>query len=165
MAGPVARYLEDDHARIDATLHRALDSSDRIEPEAYAEFRAALLRHISMEEKILLPAARMANGGDPLPQVARLHLDHGALAALLVPTPNKAIIDAIRAILDRHNVIEEGANGVYEKCELLPGFNADAILKRLQSAPPVAMAPHADSPIAFESMRAALHRAGYSFDL
>src|SRR6187399_134888 len=98
MAGPVARYLEDDHARIDATLHRALDSSDRIEPEAYAEFRAALLRHISMEEKILLPAARMANGGDPLPQVARLHLDHGALAALLVPTPNKAIIDAIRAI-------------------------------------------------------------------
>ena len=165
MAGAVARYLEDDHTRIDTALKRALDSDGHIEPEAYAEFRAALLRHISMEEKILLPAARTANGGDPLPQVARLHLDHGALAALLVPTPTKAIVESIRTILDRHNAIEEGTNGVYEQCELLQGFETDAIFKKLQSAPRVAMAPHADSPIAFESLRAALHRAGYSFDL
>jgi len=164
MAGAIARCLEDDHRRLETLLKQASDHGEQIEPAAYSQFRAGLLRHISMEEKILLPAARTANGGKPLPRVERLHLDHGALAALLVPTPTRVIVEAIRAILDRHNVIEEGPNGVYEECERLPGFDTDAILKRLQSAPPVAMAPHADSPIAFQSMRAALNRAGYLFD-
>jgi len=68
MAGAVARYLEDDLTRIDAALQRAMDSGGEIEPESYLEFRGALLRHISMEEKILLPAARTANKGKQLPQ-------------------------------------------------------------------------------------------------
>jgi hypothetical protein len=40
-----------------------------------------------MEEKVLLPAAQKARGGEPLQIAAKLRLDHGALAALLVPTP------------------------------------------------------------------------------
>jgi hypothetical protein len=63
---------------------------------AYAEFRAGLRRHIGMEEKILLPAARSANEGEPLASAAKLPLYHGALAALLVPTPTGLIIVAIR---------------------------------------------------------------------
>jgi hemerythrin HHE cation binding domain-containing protein len=165
MAGAISRYLEEDHTRIDNALRRAVSLGEAIEPTPYAEFRGALLRHIGMEEKILLPAAREAGGGKPLPQAAQLHLDHGALAALLVPTPTKAIVAAIQAILQRHNAIEEGPGGVYEECEQLPGLDAGAVLARLKSAPAVAMAPHADSPIAFESMRAALERAGYSFEL
>src|SRR5690242_10613908 len=99
MTGAVTRYLEKDHARIDDALRRAAGRGERIEPIAYAEFREALLRHIGMEEKILLPAARAARSGEPLPQAAQLHLDHGALAALLVPTPTTGIVDAIRTIL------------------------------------------------------------------
>jgi hypothetical protein len=165
MAGAISRYLEQDHARIEDALQRAANQGEEIEPTAYAEFRGALLRHIGMEEKILLPAARLAHGGKPLSQAAQLHLDHGALAALLVPTPTRAIVEAIRTILGRHNVIEEGLGGVYEQCEQLPGFDAEEILGRLQAAPPVAMAPHVDNGIAIESMRSALKRAGYSFGL
>jgi len=57
---------------------------------AYAEFRAGLLKHIALEEKILLPAAQRLNGANPLPIAAKPRLNHGALAALLVPTPTLA---------------------------------------------------------------------------
>ncbi len=91
----------------------------------------------------------------------KLHLDHGALAALLVPTPTSAIIAAIKTILDGHNPLEEGPGGVYEECERLLGTGADEIVLRLQSAPRVAMAPHVDNFTALESARNALRRAGY----
>jgi hypothetical protein len=82
MMGPIARYLADDHARLEALLTRGAT-----DPAAYADFRRGLLRHIGMEEEeILLPAAQRTRGGEPLPAAARLRLDHGALAAL-VPTP------------------------------------------------------------------------------
>jgi hypothetical protein len=86
------RFLADDHARLDVLLRRAETSSPDTGRSAYAEFRAGLLRHISMEEKILLPAAQRARGGEPLPLAAKLRLDHSALATLLVPTPTPAII-------------------------------------------------------------------------
>jgi hypothetical protein len=116
MAGKIYRYLADDHARLDDALKRATYDPDHIDRSAYAEFRAGLLRHIGMEEKILLPAARSANGGKALASAAKLHLDHGVLAALLVPTPTDSIITAISTVLDRHNPLEEGSGGVYEQC-------------------------------------------------
>ena len=52
--------LERDHARLDGLLRAA---GGNIDPVVYEEFRAGLLRHIGLEEKILLPAARR-QGGD-----------------------------------------------------------------------------------------------------
>ena len=141
MGGKIYRYLANDHARLDGALRRATRDPNQIDRAAYAEFREGLLRHIGMEEKILLPAARSANGGNPLASVDKLHLDHGALAALLVPTPTSAIIALIKTVLDGHNPLEEGPGGVYEECERLLGTGADEIVLRLQSAPRVAMAP------------------------
>jgi hypothetical protein len=165
MGGKIYRYLADDHARLDDALRRATRDPDRIDQAAYAEFREGLLRHISMEEKILLPAARVANGGKPLASAGKLHLDHGALAALLVPAPTDVILTAIRTILTSHNPVEEGPSGVYEQCERLIGPGADQVLVRLQSAPPVAVAKHVDNPTALESVRNALRRAGYEIEL
>ena len=161
LGGKIYSYLANDHARLDGALRRATRDPNQIDWAAYAEFREGLLRHIGMEEKILLPAARSANGRKPLPSVDKLHLDHGALAALLVPTPTSAIIAAIKTILDGHNPLEEGPGGVYEECERLLGTGADEIVLRLQSAPRVAMAPHVDNFTALESARNALRRAGY----
>jgi hemerythrin HHE cation binding domain-containing protein len=154
-------YLADDHRRLEDALGRATTNGASIETNAYAEFRGGLLRHIAMEEKILLPAAQAARGGQALPVAAKLRLDHGALAALLVLTPTHSITAAIRFILAAHNPLEEGRGGVYEACEQLAGSEAAKILDRLQSAPNVKMAPYADSPVAIESARQALRRAGY----
>jgi hypothetical protein len=42
--------------------------------ESYGEFRKGLLRHISIEEKILLPMAERRRGGESLALAARLRL-------------------------------------------------------------------------------------------
>jgi len=165
MPGKIYRFLADDHARLDRLLDRATANPEATEPSAYAEFRAGLLKHIGMEEKILLPAARAARGGEPLPIASKLRLDHGALTALLVPTPTPAIVAAIRTILERHNPLEENPGGVYEQCEQLAGAGMDEILKRLKAAPGVKMLPHVDNSFVMEAARRALQRAGYDLTL
>ncbi len=79
-------------------------------------------------------------------------------------TPTHSIIAAIRAILDRHNSLEEGAGGVYEKCEQALGTEADQVAARLQNTPPVKVKRYNDSVIVLESARNALRRTGYDFD-
>jgi len=129
---------------------------------AYDEFRRGLLKHIGMEEKILLPASQRLRGGEPLELAARLRLDHGALAALLVPTPTPVILRTLHTILESHNRVEEEAGGVYESCERLAGDAADQLLAQLQAAPEVPAAAHVDSPKVTAATRRALARAGYS---
>jgi hypothetical protein len=165
MPGRIYQYLADDHLRLDTALERAVREPDHIEQSAYAEFREGLLRHIAMEEKILLPAARSANGGQPLAAAATLHLDHAALAGLLVLAPTHRIITAIKSVLARHNPLEEGPGGVYEECERLIGPDIDAIGARLRNAPPVAVAKYVDNAIALESARHNLQKAGFSVEL
>ena len=130
MSGKIHRYLAGDHERLDALLERAMSDPENIDAAAYAQFRSGLLKHIGMEEKVLLPAAQKLRGGEPLPVAAKLRLDHGALVALLVPSPTAPIVAAIRAILKVHNPIEEDPGGVYDQCEELAGAEADRILRR-----------------------------------
>lgn len=141
----IRKYLSEDHTRLDA----ALQSGD------YETFREGLLRHIGIEQKILFPIMR------DWPLIERLHLDHGALAALLVPTPTPAILGAIRTILENHNPLEEGPGGLYEECERRLGDGANEVLKRIQNAPRVPVASNVDNEISMESLRNALRRAGY----
>lgn len=165
MAGKISQFLCADHQRLDDALRRTTADPSRIDHVAYAEFREGLLRHIGMEEKILFPAARSELSGKTSQATARLHLDHEALAALLVLTPTHSIIAAIRTILDRHNSLEEGAGGVYEKCEQALGPEADQVAASLQNTPPVRVNRYNDSVIAIESARNALRRAGYDLNV
>ena len=149
MAGPVHRFLTEDHARLDALLQRALADPSAIDLDAYTRFRAGLLRHIAMEEKILMPEARRLRGGEPLPIAARLREDHAALAALLVPTPTPEILGLVGEILAEHNVLEERDGGMYEACEALLAHtdaDLDALLARVVATPEVPLARHFDGP-------------------
>ena len=106
MTGKLYKYFAGDHRRLDDLLDRATAKPDAIDMELYGKFRLGLLRHISMEEKILFPAAQRYNGGEPLAVTAKLRLDHGAIAALLVSPPSRTIIAALRAILKVHDLLE-----------------------------------------------------------
>ena len=159
--GPIYRMLAADHARLDELIERAAADAARIDPAAYDAFRRGLLKHIAMEEKILLPAAQRLNANEPLAIASRLRLDHGALAALLVPTPTPRVAAALKAILAMHNALEEGAGGLYETCDRLAAGKAEDITAQLRTAPEVPAAPYNDGPKVMPAARRALARAGY----
>ncbi len=60
MHGPLYQFLADDHTRLAGLLQRATAHLGEIDQAAYTEFRAGLLKHISMEEKGLLPTVQRA---------------------------------------------------------------------------------------------------------
>jgi hypothetical protein len=62
MAGNIFQYLVEDHLHLGDALRRATERSHVIEPLAYSEFRAGLLRHIGIEEKNLV-ASRSGGTG------------------------------------------------------------------------------------------------------
>jgi Hemerythrin HHE cation binding domain len=165
MSGNIHSYLASDHDRLDALLKRAEFNPERFDAAAYAEFRSGLLKHIGMEEKVLFPAARKLRGGEVLPMAARLRLDHGALTALLVPSPTPSIVAAIRAILKAHNPTEEDPGGIYDQCEALAGAEAERILRDLQNFRKVKVLPHVDNEFVMEAARRSLARAGYDLKI
>jgi hypothetical protein len=164
VAGPIYSFLAHDHERLGGLLDRALADPEGIDDNAYAEFRTGLLKHISIEEKILLPAAQRLRGGTPLPIVARIRLDHGALVALMVPPPTRPLVSTIRSILTAHNVREEEVDGLYEASEDIIGKKADELLAMIQSAADVPVLPHNHDPKALEATRRAVERAGYRME-
>jgi hypothetical protein len=150
MGGRVYRFLTADHERLDALLGAAAADSSRINPEPYELFRAGLLRHIAMEEKVLMPDIRRLLG--PLPEVDQIRSDHAALAALLIPSPTHPIITTIRRVLDEHNPMEERPGGLYDAWERAAGEHVDECLARMLALPEVKVAPHANGPRVQESV-------------
>ena len=129
--------------------------------DPYGEFRKGLLRHISMEEKIALPAIARRQGGSGLEAAGRIRLDHGALASLLVPPPDSSIVATIRSILQVHNRLEEEEGGFYQILDRLLGAEAESLLQKLRSIPEVPIMPHNSRPGVLDATRRAVERAGY----
>lgn len=159
-AHSIAEYLTADHRRLDALLEAA-ERRDPVDLDAYTEFRRGLLRHIAIEEKLLLPAVRRARDGVPLEVATRLRLDHGAIAALLVPSPTPAIVATLRHILGSHNTIEEGPDGLYATCDRVLAPSVALIVAEMEAFPAVNVSPHNDAPSVFPAVERALDRAGY----
>lgn len=153
-AGPIERYLSDDHRRLETLLRRATAAA--FDRPSFDAFRAGLLRHIGIEEKVLLPAARAARGGEPLDIARRLRVEHGAIASLLVPTPSHEIVAEIRKILEPHNALEEDPGGLYETCDALLAPQAAEIVARMRAYPEVKVAPYNDGPRVLRTAEAAL---------
>ncbi|HTN43704.1 MAG TPA: hemerythrin domain-containing protein [Nitrospiria bacterium] len=164
MNGPLYRFFADDHRRLEEFLNRAATDPAAIDTSAYDEFRRGLLKHIGLEEKILLPAAQQVLGEAPFPMAAKLRLDHGALAALTVPPPSPGVIAALRAILTDHDRLEEVPGGVYDQCERLIGDGIGDLLIRLRRAPDLEAMPPNPDPRVLDAVRRAMTRAGYNFD-
>jgi hypothetical protein len=160
---PLATHLALDHRDMEVLLERASGGGPdgAIDLEAFEEFRARLLRHIAIEEKILFPAARRAGAGPALlERLQRLRVEHAAITTLLVPTPDAALIDELRRALGPHDTVEEAPGGVYQECEALIGDGCDALLGQVLAYPEVKVARHVDGPGSVRTLAEALARAG-----
>lgn len=144
MTGPLRRWLEADHARLEALLAKSTANPDAFDLDAFERFRVGLLRHISIEEKVLFLDAKKRRGGEPLARFDQLRIEHSAIAALMVPTPDAALAREVAAILAVHDPREEGDDGVYAEVEALAGDEAAALLERAQAVPEPPPAKHFD---------------------
>ena len=142
----ISELLSRDHVRLRALLAQATSDPARIDLDAYREFRAGLLRHIAMEEKVLFREARERRNGAPLPVTRQLHADHAAIASLLVPPPTHALLATVRDILAEHDPLEEGPDGLYAQCEQLVGADLPAVLAQMHAIPAVRVSQHLDEP-------------------
>lgn len=157
---PLHRFFAADHQRLDGLLTRSVTGSGPVDLETFGAFRAGILRHIGMEEKVLFTAAREARGGRPLPIAARLRVDHGAIAALLVPTPTRDLVAEIRSVLGPHNRREEEPGGAYEACdEALGPVAAARLVAELRAFPVPPLKAYNDGPEVFRHIEANLDRA------
>lgn len=157
----IAEFLARDHDRLDALFSKACADAGRVDLEAYEEFRRGLLKHVGMEELILIPAARRLSG-KAVELAERTRLDHAALTSLLIPAPTYRILSALRAVLEPHNRMEEEDGGLYAQCEGVLGAEAGAVLVRLRAAPDIPPAAHVDGPRVSASIGRALSAAGYA---
>lgn len=164
MSGRLYEFFECDHRRLEKLLERAIASKEGIDMEAYGAFRQGLLKHIRMEETILLPAAMTLRNGEPLEIAAKIRLDHGALTALMVPPPSGMIIAAVKGILADHDLLEEGPGGMYESIENLSGTQAEELIEKAKSTPEVRLQPNQPGENILEATRRAVARAGYNLD-
>jgi hypothetical protein len=158
-ATPLVAWLEADHRAIDDLLARAAAGEGPLDREAYAAFRARLLRHIAIEEKVLLPAAQRARHGVALERALRLRTEHAAITSLLVPTPDRALVGELRALLVPHDLLEEGPGGVYAECAALIGEGWPEVLERAVAYPEVKAARHVDGARVVRTAGEALARA------
>jgi hypothetical protein len=164
MPSELYQYFTNDHRRLEGLLAQATAIPGKIDDVAYSQFRAGLLRHIGLEERILLPAAQKLRGGEPIPIASKLRLDHGAIVALLAPPPSPTIVAALRAILKQHDLLEESPGGAYEICEQLVGDDMDSLMNMIRNAPNVPTNPYNPKPHVLDGIRRTLARAGYNFD-
>ena len=120
--------------------HRALARLFAI--GVFQAFRARLLTHIAIEEKLLMPL--LADAGRSPELLASLRADHSALAALTIPTPRPELVSQIRGILRVHDRLEEGAGGLYEQCAALAGARSAGLMRELEAFPLAVPSPHRD---------------------
>lgn len=158
--GEITDLLARDHDRLDALFTKARGDGTSVDLEAYEAFRRGLLKHVGMEELILIPAASRLRGA-AVELARRTRLDHAALTSLLIPNPTPKILAVIRAVLAPHNEMEEEADGLYAQCEEALGPEAGEVLARLRDAPDIPPAAHVDGPRVEASIRGALALAGY----
>lgn len=159
--GHLYGLMASEHALLDELFAKAAGGQTGVPGiEAYQQFRERLLRHIRIEERILLPMAERKRGA-PLPLAAKLRLDHGAFAALLMLPPVDRAFRTIRALLDAHNPLEEAEGGVYQQCENLAGPEIAELLARIAATPGVPVSSWVDSPKVFAAAGRVLARAGH----
>jgi len=142
----ISEYLHQDHVRLHGLLGATV-AGPEIDLASFEKFRGGLLRHIAIEEKILLREVRIRLGDEAHPGAHRLRIEHGALTSLMVPTPDRALIDEIRGLLSEHDRREEGPDGVYASCADILGTEAGEELgERAATYPEIRMMPHYDGP-------------------
>jgi hypothetical protein len=151
-----------------ASQHRSIEHlflSSTTDPEAvdasmYDEFRSKLLRHIAIEENIVLPLLRKhLRGGFPME--LQLRMEHDALAALCVLPPSPEVLYSMHSLLIRHDRLEEAHGTLYDLFDDCVRREPENIAEHIATFRQSATPRYINNPLALEYARRAIARAGY----
>ncbi len=157
-----SEYLTKDHRRLEGLLDEALRGGS-IDMEKYDRFRSGLLRHVSIEEHIVLPLIR-ERAEDGFFAIQQLRLEHGAIAALLVPPPDQEVVTVLRALLAKHNLLEETQDTLYDVLDHCASTDRPELLTHFEMHPDVPLSKHINNPKGLEHAKRAIQRAGYTWE-
>ncbi len=152
-----SEYLTSDHRRLEALFAAALEPGE-VDLARYDEFRIGLLRHIAIEETIVLPLVREHKGSFFADR--QLHLEH----ALLVPPPTPEVTRALAALLKKHNLLEETDRTLYDTLDDCCRDKHPELVRRLAEHPAPPLSKNINNPDGVDPARRAVQRAGYDFD-
>lgn len=111
MPSPLTRLLVAQHSGGLLELEACAGASGVV-LERFEVFRRGLLRHVAIEEVLVLPALRRALGHTPMFHNAN-RKDHAALVALCVTWPTREWLEDLRELLLHHQRVEEAPLGFY----------------------------------------------------
>ena len=156
-----SEYLIEDHRRLETLLTGAMRNGT-LDHEQYNLFRAGQLRHVAIEETLVLPTVRQHNGG--FFGDRQIHLEHLAITALLLQPPSDEVLHVLRALLEKHTFLEETNRTLYDALDACCAERHPELLQRMQEylTPPVP--ENAGHPDGLASVRRAVARAGYDYD-
>lgn len=145
MGRTVSSFLRDHHRTLSVSLRRCL-TPDGVDVDAFDGFRHELLWHISVEERVVMPAIIRAIGRAPDDRNG-LRKDHAGITALCVPLPEREWVENLRDLLDEHYRVEEGPGGFLSRCdEVLVSTLNDRVLADIDEHPRLKLAAFRRGP-------------------
>ncbi|MCU0701650.1 MAG: hemerythrin domain-containing protein [Myxococcaceae bacterium] len=138
--GRISAVLTAMHDELRRDLDACLLAEGGVDVERFDTYRHALLRHISLEEQVLMPALIAARGRPPDFRNG-LRKDHAGIAALCVPMPEREWLENLKDLLDEHYRIEEEPGGFLDQCDEALAARAETVLAAIARHPTPALAP------------------------
>ena len=140
----VSDLLRGQHEALRVSLDACFTPPAGIDLAAFDRFRHRLLWHISIEERLVMPALIRVMGRPPEGRNG-LKKDHAGIAALCVPLPEREWVENLRDLLDEHYRVEEAS--LLPRCdELLSGALEARVVTEMEAHPPLVLSPFRRGP-------------------
>lgn len=152
MPSRLTGQLTREHVELPALLPGCVLPGGAVDLRRFDEFRHRALRHLAIEELVLIPALARRLGHRPMFQNG-LRKDHAAIVALCVPTPNPDWVKDLGELLAYHNAVEESPGGFYALLDALKLADDPRVTQAIEALPPLELPPFASG----HQLRAQLH--------
>lgn len=157
-----SEFLTQTHEELRDLLDKSL-SVEGVQLEPYEAFRTELLKHIGVEEHIVLPLVEERS-----PQrffaLKQIRLEHRAIGMLLALQPSGEIITVIRNLLKKHDFLEETPDTLYDILDDCCADDQPELLKRIREYPGLPLSDVVEETPTLEDARRAIYRAGYTWE-
>ncbi len=156
----LTNVLQHEHAELIALLDRCVEPSGGVNLRAFDEFRRRQLRHLAIEEKVVMPALARRKKLVPAFQNA-LRKDHESIVVLCVTSPNPDFVRDLKELIAWHQRVEEQPGGLYDLFDRFVGDDPQ-VATALAQLPPVALPPLASGKEVAQVLRQLMRELGLS---